>query len=338
MVRRVLRDPAQSEEVAQEVLVEVWRTATRFDADARRATTWIHTMAHRRAVDRVRSAQSAHDREQRVALRDHVPAYDEVAERVETRLEQQQVRRCLEHLTDLQRESVTLAYYGGYTYREVAELLDAPLGTVKTRMRDGLIRLRDCLGVMRMTDPDIHTLTGAYAADALDGVERDEFEPTCGTCRACRDEVAELAATTARLADGRRPARSAALRDRVLAETARTRQLSPRVVDAVRRGRPRRGPGPALVPAARDGCRRRPARGGDRARRAVAVVQAERGRAGGGRAARSPPSRPTRTASSGPSRPIARGSAGRWSLPTGPRSSGRPTCRSCPRTGSTSSG
>lgn len=147
VVRRVLRDPAQSEEVAQEVLVEVWRTATRFDAARGRATTWIHTMAHRRAVDRVRSAQSAHDRDQRVALRDHVPEYDVVAERVETRLEQQQVRRCLDHLTDLQRESVTLAYYGGYTYREVAELLDTPLGTVKTRMRDGLIRLRDCLGV-----------------------------------------------------------------------------------------------------------------------------------------------------------------------------------------------
>ena len=71
-----------------------------------------------------------------------------MADAVETRLEQEQVRRCLETLTDLQRESVTLAYYGGYTYREVAELLDAPLGTVKTRLRDGLIRLRDCLGVM----------------------------------------------------------------------------------------------------------------------------------------------------------------------------------------------
>jgi RNA polymerase sigma-70 factor (ECF subfamily) len=147
VVRRVLRDPAQSEEVAQEVLVEVWRTATRFDPGKGSASTWILTMAHRRAIDRVRSAQAAHDREERVALRDHVPAFDEVAERVEQRLEQEQVRRCLSNLTELQRESVTLAYYGGYTYREVGELLEVPLGTVKTRLRDGLIRLRDCLGV-----------------------------------------------------------------------------------------------------------------------------------------------------------------------------------------------
>ena len=148
VVRRVLRDPAQSEEVTQEVLVEVWRTATRFDADRGSASTWIHTMAHRRAIDRVRASQASQDRDQRVAARDHTPPYDEVADAVETRLEQEQVRRCLQTLTDLQRESVTLAYYGGYTYREVAELLDAPLGTVKTRLRDGLIRLRDCLGVM----------------------------------------------------------------------------------------------------------------------------------------------------------------------------------------------
>jgi RNA polymerase sigma-70 factor (ECF subfamily) len=148
VIRRVLRDPAQSEEVAQEVLVEVWRTATRFDGRRGSASTWIHTMAHRRAIDRVRSAQASHDREQRVALRDHVPAYDDVVDTVETRLEQEQVRRCVQGLTDLQRESVTLAYYGGHTYQQVAELLDVPLGTVKTRMRDGLIRLRDCLGVM----------------------------------------------------------------------------------------------------------------------------------------------------------------------------------------------
>ena len=73
VIRRVLRDPAQSEEVAQEVLVEVWRTATRFDPDKGGASTWILTMAHRRAIDRVRSAQAAHDREERVAHRDHVP-------------------------------------------------------------------------------------------------------------------------------------------------------------------------------------------------------------------------------------------------------------------------
>jgi RNA polymerase sigma-70 factor (ECF subfamily) len=147
VVQRVLRDPAQSEEVAQEVLVEVWRTATRFDPSRGSALTWVLTMAHRRAVDRVRSAQATSNREDRVARRDQQRPFDEVAEQVTDRLEHEAVRRCLDGLTDLQRESVQLAYYGGNTYREVAELLGAPLGTIKTRLRDGLIRLRDCLGV-----------------------------------------------------------------------------------------------------------------------------------------------------------------------------------------------
>ncbi len=147
VIRRVLRDPARSEEVTQEVLVEVWQTAARFDADRGSATTWIMTMAHRRAIDRVRSVQSSRDRDERVGHRDLVRAFDEVAEEVETRFEHDQVREALGALTDLQREAVELAYYGGYTYREVAELLGAPLGTIKTRMRDGLIRLRDAMGV-----------------------------------------------------------------------------------------------------------------------------------------------------------------------------------------------
>jgi RNA polymerase sigma-70 factor (ECF subfamily) len=145
IVRRVLRDPAQSEEVMQEVLLEVWRTAARFDPSAGSAAAWITTMAHRRAVDRVRSEQRAAERELRAATASI--AYDDVSEAVEITLDQERVRRCLEGLTDLQRESVTLAYYGGYSYREVAQLLGIAVGTVKTRMRDGLIRLRDCLGV-----------------------------------------------------------------------------------------------------------------------------------------------------------------------------------------------
>ena len=147
VVLRVVRDPAQSEEVGQEVLMEVWRTAARFEPDRGSAATWILTMAHRRAIDRVRTAQSASDREVKVAYRDHTPDYDVVFEQVENRLEREQLRRCLDALTELQRESLTLAYYQGNTYREVAEVLEVPLGTVKTRLRDGLIRLRDCLGV-----------------------------------------------------------------------------------------------------------------------------------------------------------------------------------------------
>ncbi len=147
VVRRVLRDPAQSEEVTQEVLVEVWRSASRFDPERGSATTWMLTIAHRRAVDRVRASQAAMDRDERAGRSAHRPAFDEVVEQVETRLEHEQVRQALSVLTDLQREAVTLAYYGGYSYREVSELLDVPLGTVKTRLRDGLIRLRDAMGV-----------------------------------------------------------------------------------------------------------------------------------------------------------------------------------------------
>ncbi|MFF5567368.1 sigma-70 family RNA polymerase sigma factor [Streptomyces sp. NPDC012623] len=147
LVRSVLRDPAQSEEVAQEVLLEVWRTAARFQPSRGSVMTWVLTLAHRRAVDRVRSAQASSDREQRAALLERTPAYDEVTEQVEASLEREQVRRCLRALTELQRQSVNLAYYQGLAYREVAELLAVPLGTVKTRLRDGLIRLRDCLGV-----------------------------------------------------------------------------------------------------------------------------------------------------------------------------------------------
>ncbi|MER5722715.1 sigma-70 family RNA polymerase sigma factor [Streptomyces sp. NPDC002418] len=147
LVRSVLRDPAQSEEVAQEVLVEVWRTAPRYQPSRGSAMNWVLTLAHHRAVDRVRSAEAAAAREHKAALLDRTPDFDEVSEQVESRLEREQVRRCLRTLSELQRESVTLAYYRGLTYREVGELLSVPLGTIKTRLRDGLIRLRDCLGV-----------------------------------------------------------------------------------------------------------------------------------------------------------------------------------------------
>ncbi len=144
IVLRVMRDPAQSEEVSQDVMLEIWRDAAKFDAQRGSAMAWVTTLAHRRAVDRVRSVQKQSDRELRVATAD-IP-YDEVAEAVESTFERERVRRCLDSLTDLQRESVNLAYYRGYTYGQVASLLGVPTGTIKTRMRDALVRLRDCLG------------------------------------------------------------------------------------------------------------------------------------------------------------------------------------------------
>jgi RNA polymerase sigma-70 factor (ECF subfamily) len=109
------------------------------------AATWVTTIAHRRAIDRIRSTTAAADREQRQV--EVSPPHDEVADAVEASLDRERVRRCLDALTDIQRESITLAYYGGNSYRQVAELLNVTLGAIKTRIRDGLIRLRDCLGV-----------------------------------------------------------------------------------------------------------------------------------------------------------------------------------------------
>jgi RNA polymerase sigma-70 factor (ECF subfamily) len=147
LIRRVLIDHAQSEEVAQEVFLEIWQTATRFDGAKGSASAWIMTMAHRRAIDRIRASQSGRNRDVKIGIRDFSVPYDNVAETVETTIEHERVQVAMAQLTELQREAVTLAYYGGHTQSEVAEILDIPLGTVKTRLRDGMSRLRDELGV-----------------------------------------------------------------------------------------------------------------------------------------------------------------------------------------------
>lgn len=143
----VLRDPDHAAEVTQEVMVEIWRTAPRWDAGRGTARAWATTMAHRRAIDRVRSVQAQRTRDQAALDADRPRSFDVVAEQAESNLEAARVRHCLDGLTDTQKEAVVLAYYDGRTYREVAETLEAPLPTVKSRIRDGLTRLRDCLGV-----------------------------------------------------------------------------------------------------------------------------------------------------------------------------------------------
>jgi len=147
LVTRLLRDPSQSEEVTQEIFLEIWQTSTRFDPNKGGATTWILTMAHRRAVDRVRASQASRDRDVRVGIRDLDVDIDHVAESVEVRIESERVERAMARLTDMQRQAITLSYYGGYTNSEVATMLSVPIGTIKTRIRDGMIRLRDELGV-----------------------------------------------------------------------------------------------------------------------------------------------------------------------------------------------
>jgi len=145
VARGVVRDPSMSEEVAQEVLTEVWLKADRFDPARGTVTGWVATLARRRAVDRVRSEQAGRNRDDRVARRSHVREIDVVADEVELRLEHWQVRRALTELSERQREAIELAYFAGHTYRDVARVLGIPEGTAKSRLRDGLLRLREAL-------------------------------------------------------------------------------------------------------------------------------------------------------------------------------------------------
>jgi RNA polymerase sigma-70 factor, ECF subfamily len=142
----VTRDRAQAEEIAQDVLLEIWRAASRFDPDRGSAAAWARTIARRRAIDRIRSVTADAHRESRTAA---VPvAWDQVSEAVEERLDRERLTSSLHQLSGLQRQAITLAFYGGHTHQEIAAILGIALGTVKSRIRTGLHTLRDSMQVV----------------------------------------------------------------------------------------------------------------------------------------------------------------------------------------------
>lgn len=148
LILRVVVDRSQSEEVLQEVFLELWQSASRFAPNKGQGRSWVLTIAHRRAVDRVRSSQSSADRDVRAGFRDLGVPHDGVAEEAQLRIEGRKVANAVSELPAPQRDVIALAYYGGYSQSEIAALVGAPLGTVKTRMRDGLSRLRTAMGVV----------------------------------------------------------------------------------------------------------------------------------------------------------------------------------------------
>ena len=148
---RVVRNPSLADEVTQEAFLEIWRTASRFDPERGSAMSWLLTIVHRKAVDRVRSVDASRRRETNYQRTNHAVEHDPTAAAAQASMEARRVRSALEALTQVQREALDLAYFKGYTHSEVATKLNLPLGTAKTRIRDGLIRLRDSLSQRAIT-------------------------------------------------------------------------------------------------------------------------------------------------------------------------------------------
>jgi RNA polymerase sigma-70 factor (ECF subfamily) len=148
LVLRIVGDVHQSEEVTQEVLLEIWRTSSRFDASRGSAVAWVMTMAHHKAVDRVRSSEAWRRRDASDAERGRRTPYDETAATAHAALDAETVRAALATLSPCQRQALELAYFGGLTYNEVSVRLQIPLSTAKTRIRDGLGRLRVVLSAV----------------------------------------------------------------------------------------------------------------------------------------------------------------------------------------------
>ena len=142
VVVRLLIDRHQAQEVAQEAWLQIWQQAARFDSRRGSAVAWIMRIAHARAVDRIRSANASRLRDTAAAASNHLIASDVVVESALLSIEQSRLREQLPQLSDKHRQSIDLAYFGGLSLPAISELLALPLGTVKTRIRDGLLRLR----------------------------------------------------------------------------------------------------------------------------------------------------------------------------------------------------
>ncbi|MDF9278857.1 ECF RNA polymerase sigma factor SigK [Arthrobacter sp. EH-1B-1] len=146
LARRIVVDPGMAEDSAQEIFLIVWKDAHKYSPTLGSPMTWLMTITHRKAVDKVRLEQNGSNREARWGAANHSPGYDVVAETVTGRIEAETVLQCLNTLSPRQREAIDLAYYNCLTYREVAERLSAPLPTIKARIRAGLQRIQTCLG------------------------------------------------------------------------------------------------------------------------------------------------------------------------------------------------
>ena len=246
---RVVRDPAQAEEVAQEAFLEIWRNSGRFDPARAARSGWLLTIVHRKAVDRVRSAEASSRRDTTYHQQNQPVEHDSTAEAAQASLEARRVRQALVSLTPVQREALELAYFGGYTHTEVATMLELPVGTAKTRIRDGLIRLRDTMGVPR--DQRHPRSVGGLCRRRARRRRAGPVRAHLAGCQACRHEVDSLREAAALLPETTAAAPSPGLRDRVLADIASVRPLPPPVGDGHRARAP---PAPSRHAVSRGRC------------------------------------------------------------------------------------
>lgn len=170
LARRILVDEQLAQDAVQEVFLTVWRDAARFDSTRGGFSTWLLSMTHHKAVDSVRREENLRKRRTTAdVLEDRQSDGPNVDDAVWSLLRRERVREVLQTLPDPQREALTLAYFGGYTQREIAGLTDTPLGTVKTRMLAGMRRMKDSLDGM------------SNAAGGLEPPDRPRTTPTTPT-------------------------------------------------------------------------------------------------------------------------------------------------------------